>query len=144
MRAPTISRVLNEMYPGKCGIYWQLTGYNYENIEWITSDVGKPSEEDINSRLEQCKVTYLSERVRYDRDMRLTATDFLTVSDFPFPSDQIRQAWLTYRQELRNVPATTSTPYYNDNNEVVVDWPNQPIWPVVKMPPLYRTRESFA
>jgi hypothetical protein len=26
---------------------------------------------------------------------------------------------------------------------VVVDWPNQPIWPVVKIPPLHRTKESF-
>jgi len=142
MNYPTIVRVLDEMYPGKCGIYWQATGFAYENIIWLTSDVSKPSEEDINSRLEQCKVTYLSERVRYERDKRLAATDFLTVSDFPFPSDTIRKAWLTYRQELRNVPATTSTPYYNDNNEVVVDWPSQPIWPVVKMPSLDRSRQK--
>lgn len=141
MRQPNIIRVLDEMYPGKCGIYWQATGYGhkYENIEWLTSEVNKPSEEDINSRLEKCKVAYLSERVRYERDRRLAATDFLMVPDFPFPSDQIRQAWLKYRQDLRNVPATTSTPYFNDNNEVVVDWPNQPIWPVVEIPPLYRS-----
>ena len=128
MRAPTISRVLDEMYPGKCGIYWQLTGYNYENIEWITSDVSKPIEEDINSRLKQCKVTYLSERVRYERDRRLTGTDFLTVSDFPYPSEEIKQAWITYRQALRDITAT-ATPYYDENNNLVITWPTPPIWP---------------
>ena len=67
--------------------------------------------------------------LREERTRRLTATDFLMVSDFPHPSEDIHAAWVTYRQKLRNMTATTSQDLI-ENNQLVVNWPTPPIWPV--------------
>jgi hypothetical protein len=68
------------------------------------------------------------ENLRQERNGRIGRTDFLMVSDFPFPSDAIRQAWITYRQALRDITATTSRDL-NEDGQLVVTWPTPPIWP---------------
>ena len=66
--------------------------------------------------------------LRLERNNKLKKTDHLTVSDYPYPSDTIRSAWITYRQQLRNLPVTV-TPSYDENGHLVVTWPKPPIWP---------------
>jgi hypothetical protein len=56
-------------------------------------------------------------QIRSQRDALLTASDWAIIPDAnPKPS---KETWLTYRQALRDVPQTFSTP-----EEVV--WPNKP------------------
>jgi len=45
------------------------------------------------------------ERMRHQRDLLLSASDFTQTLDAPF-TDQQRAAWATYRQALRDAPAT--------------------------------------
>lgn len=52
-------------------------------------------------------------------DMLLKETDKYTISDWPHPTEEVKQAWLDYRQALRDLPANTTDP----KNPV---WPNQP------------------
>ena len=66
--------------------------------------------------------------LRQERKLRLTSTDFLMTEDYPFPSPEIRQAWKTYRQALRNLPVT-SPASYDENGLLVVTWPTPPNWP---------------
>ena len=66
--------------------------------------------------------------LREERTRRLAATDFLMVSDFPYPSEDIHTAWVTYRQALRDITATTSRDL-NEDGQLVVTWPTPPIWP---------------
>ena len=54
-------------------------------------------------------------RVRADRDKRLADTDWTQVADAPVDSE----AWATYRQALRNIPAQATFPW-----DVV--WPEMP------------------
>lgn len=66
--------------------------------------------------------------LRLERNNRLKKTDHLMVSDYPYPSDTIRSAWITYRQLLRDLPVKT-TPYFDENQQLITDWPTIPIWP---------------
>lgn len=66
--------------------------------------------------------------LRLERTSRLKKTDHLMVSDFPYPSEDIRTAWVTYRQNLRNLPVT-SPASFDENGLLVVTWPTPPIWP---------------
>jgi|MEHZ01.6.fsa_nt_MEHZ011607165.1_7 hypothetical protein len=69
-------------------------------------------------------------QLREGRTKRMTATDFLMVSDFPYPSIEIKTAWRNYRQALRDLPATNSTVQLDEEMEYfVVTWPTAPIWP---------------
>ena len=68
------------------------------------------------------------EELRLERTLRLKKTDFLMVADFPYPSEDIRTAWVTYRQNLRNLPVT-SPASFDENNNLIVTWPTPPIWP---------------
>lgn len=62
------------------------------------------------------------ERLRAERDRRLTATDYLLMPDYPIPDDQ-RAVVQTYRQALRDLPAQEGAPW--DGGEESTPWPEQ-------------------
>jgi hypothetical protein len=68
-------------------------------------------------------------RFREERNKKLASTDFLMVSDFPFPSEDIRTAWRTYRQALRDLPVTSPPAVNEENTQLIITWPKPPIWP---------------
>jgi hypothetical protein len=55
--------------------------------------------------------------IRENRNNLLNSTDKYIVADFPHPTEEAKQAWLDYRQALRDLPANTEDP-------------ENPIWPV--------------
>lgn len=57
----------------------------------------------------------VAEKVRAERDARLSATDYRMVSDAPWDT----QPWVTYRQDLRDLPASAGFPQN-------VEWPVEP------------------
>lgn len=62
------------------------------------------------------KLPTLLTRIRKKRNTLLSKTDYLATIDYPHPSPEAKQAWLDYRQALRDLPANT------------VD-PENPVWP---------------
>ena len=54
--------------------------------------------------------------LRYLRDIKLSETDKYTIPDWPHPTEEAKQAWLDYRQALRDLPSNTTDP-------------ENPIWP---------------
>jgi len=66
--------------------------------------------------------------LRLERNIKLTKTDHLMVS-FPYPSEDIRAAWVTYRQNLRNMLITSPPSFDEEMENFVVTWPTAPIWP---------------
>ena len=57
----------------------------------------------------------ISEQVRAERNVRLSATDYRMVSDAPWATEP----WATYRQALRDIPASDGFPHN-------VVWPVEP------------------
>ena len=56
--------------------------------------------------------------LRHERNRKLTATDKYTIPDWPHPTEEAKQAWLDYRQALRDIPSNTTDP-------------ENPVWPSV-------------
>lgn len=56
------------------------------------------------------------------RNTRLDDTDWTQMPDSPL-SDDVKTAWATYRQELRDLPAAQADPYDPDN---FTGWPTRP------------------
>ena len=60
------------------------------------------------------------ERLRAERDRRLTETDYLLMPDYPLSGDS-RAAVQAYRQALRDLPAQEGAPW--DGGEEKTPWP---------------------
>jgi hypothetical protein len=102
-------------------------GSTWESVE-VPEGQGKPGKEQFDTKLQEYIDEFTYEILRRERNNKLKQTDFLTVSDFPYPSEDIRSAWFTYRQKLRNITAT-ATPSLDEKYQLVVTWPTPPIWP---------------
>ena len=64
--------------------------------------------------------------LRKHRNILLELSDKYVLPDFPHDSDEIKQAWVTYRQNLRDLPSN-STPSFNSNGVLTgVTWPTDP------------------
>jgi hypothetical protein len=75
-------------------------GDTYESLEWIDI-TPKPSKE----HLESLWSDLLKEMMREERNQLLKESDFTVLPDFPTTN---KQAWLDYRQQLRNLPTVWS------------------------------------
>ena len=56
------------------------------------------------------------EKLRTERNTLLDQSDKYIVADYPHPTPEARQAWLDYRQALRDLPPATEDP-------------TNPVWP---------------
>ena len=63
------------------------------------------------------------ERLRAERDRRLTATDYLLMPDYPLSDDQ-RTILQVYRQALRDLPSQEGAPW--DGGGESTPWPDLP------------------
>ena len=78
-------------------------GFDYSNLNWISSD-SKPTESAIDAELTKLTNAEPMRLLRVERDRLLTACDW-TQSRFDTSN---HDAWKTYRQSLRDLPATAS------------------------------------
>ena len=108
---PTMHPVTGVMSEGK-----GQEEFSYDDIVWRDSRP-KPSLE----HLQQLGETYALLQMRKIRDNLLDSTDKFAVSDYPHPSEEVKQAWLDYRQALRDLPANTADP-------------ENPVWPQAPTP----------
>jgi len=95
---------------------WEIDNNQYETLIWHESNTKtKPTLERITELHEQNK--YI--KLRKERDFLLSNTDKYATIDFPHPTEEAKQAWLDYRQALRDLPDNTTDP----ENPV---WPEMP------------------
>ena len=101
----------------------------YEGIVWGDVPLNqRPSKEQFEARKAEMDREIPMNLLRQERNYKLQSTDFLMTTDFPFPSEDIREAWKTYRQALRNMTVTT-TPVFDQYDNLLITWPTPPIWP---------------
>tara|TARA_B100000497_G_C7477650_1_gene293596 strand:- start:232 stop:603 length:372 start_codon:yes stop_codon:yes gene_type:complete len=102
-----------------------IENYDYNKIEW-EENTTIPTLEQVNNKIEELKLAEPMNKLREERNNKLKESDIYVLSDFPFANDTIKQAWITYRQELRDLPAT-ATPQLDENGELTnVTWPTPP------------------
>jgi hypothetical protein len=75
------------------------------------------SQEEYENNTINLKNYKLLNKIREKRSKLLERTDKYVNSDYPHPTEEAKQAWLDYRQALRDLPTNTTDP-------------ENPIWPV--------------
>ena len=102
---------------------WVLRGDDYTGLEWLDSSQTKPTETEVNSKISELDNAEAMRLLRIERDTRIGLTDWRASSDLT-----LSNAWKTYRQALRDLPAK-ATPKLNSDYQLdltSVTWPTEP------------------
>ena len=125
----SIHQALHELTPNAC---WCMNGaQTYDNLQWNSDDIEKPSETEVNNKIAEIKAAYPLKYLREERNAMLAESDWTQTPDVP---DAIKTAWKTYRQELRDLPSKYPNPTFDGNANVAskhlrltdVIWPTKP------------------
>ena len=105
------------------GAEWTLSGDDYSGLTWIDAKQTQPTETEVNSKISSLDSAEAMRLLRIERDRRIKLTDWRASSDIT-----LADAWKTYRQALRDLPAS-ATPKLNSDYELdltSVTWPTEP------------------
>ena len=102
---------------------WVLRGDDYSGLEWLDSGQTKPTETEINNKITELDDAEAMNLLREERNRRIALTDWRASSDLTLAS-----AWSTYRQALRDLPASASPKLDSNYNLDLtsVTWPTEP------------------
>ena len=107
----------------KPGAEWVLRGEDYSGLEWLDSKQTQPTETEVNSKISELDNAEPMRLLRIERDTRIAKTDWRASSDLT-----LADAWKTYRQALRDLPAS-ATPKLDSSYNLdltSVTWPTEP------------------
>ena len=103
---------------------WTWKGFEYSDLSWTDSST-KPTEAEIDAELTRLTNAEPMRLLRVERNNLLTACDWTQSRDLTLSNDD---AWKTYRQALRDLPASAS-PKVDTNGDLdmtSVTWPTIP------------------
>ena len=89
---------------------YSLSGTTYSGLVWISSDT-KPTESEVSAKITELNNAEPMRLLRVERDRLLTACDWRASSDLT-----LADSWKTYRQSLRDLPASASPKLDSDGN----------------------------
>ena len=119
-----ITRALIELAPNSS---FAVKGDTYADIIWKNTEVTKPTETEVNNKIAELQNAEPMRLLRIERDQRLASCDWRVIMAKETGSN-IPAAWKTYRQALRDLPASAS-PKLNSNGDLdfsSVTWPTHP------------------
>ena len=109
----------------KPGASYIVRGEVYSDLEWLDSGQTKPTETEINNKISELDAAEPMRLLREERFRLLSECDWTQGADVP---NSIKTAWQTYRQALRDLPASAS-PKLDSNYDLdftSVTWPTEP------------------
>ena len=115
----SIANIIPILRPGE---EFVLYGDSYSGLEWRDSTT-KPTEAELNDKVTELNNGEPMKLLREERNKRLSETDWMANSDVT-----MTDAWKTYRQALRDLPASSS-PKLNAQEGLdftSVTWPTKP------------------
>ena len=121
MEEYSIVDALIELRPGA---EWSIAGRDYDQLVWLDKSQTKPTLEELNIKLSSMKFTEPWRLLREERNRLLAETDWRASSDLTLSTE-----WKTYRQQLRDLPKTSTPKLIGDTNSLdmtSVDWPTKP------------------
>ena len=96
------------LYSLKPTAEWNMVG---DTINWLDSSETQPSDSEIETEVVRLTNLLPMTLLRNERNSRLAKTDWRASSDLTLST-----AWKTYRQSLRDLPATASPKLDSDGN----------------------------
>ena len=120
----TISDAIHSLRPVAT---WNLTGSEYSGLEWLDSSQTKPTETEINNKISELDSEEAMRLLREERNVLLSETDWVAARSIE-TGVTISNDWKTYRQALRDLPASSSPSLdeYYDLDLTSVTWPTKP------------------
>ena len=106
---------------------WHMIGTEYSNIYWDDKTQTKPTEEEVNNKIEELKISEPFRLLREERNKLIAETDWTQLKDIDL--DIIRERnWKNYRQALRDLPAKSNPKLgsYGALDMSSVTWPDKP------------------
>ena len=105
---------------------WAWNGDEYSGLTWLDSGTA-PTESEIDAEVTRLNNAEPMRLLRIERDARLTACDWIITMQKELGTN-IPAAWKTYRQSLRDLPASASPSLdsYGDLDLTSVTWPTEP------------------
>ena len=115
----SIANIIPILRPGE---EFVLYGDSYSGLEWRDSTT-KPTETEINNKVSEMNAAEPMNLLREERNKRLAETDWMANSDVT-----MTDAWKTYRQALRDLPASSSPKLtaIDGLDFTSVTWPTKP------------------
>ena len=101
---------VNALISLKPNTKWSWAGTDYSGLNWVDSST-KPTEAEIDAEVTRLNNAEPMKLLREERNIRLAATDWRASSDLTLST-----AWKTYRQSLRDLPASASPKLDSDGN----------------------------
>ena len=80
-----------------------------------------PTEKEIQAKIAELESLEPMRLLRLERNRRLAETDWMALNDVTVLAE-----WKTYRQALRDLPATQEPQLDDDGNLTNIDWPEVP------------------
>ena len=101
---------------------WSWSGSDYSGLTWLESDTA-PTESEIDTEVTRLNNAEPMRLLRIERDRLLTACDWRASSDLTLTDN-----WKTYRQALRDLPASASPKLDSDGDldMTSVTFPTEP------------------
>ena len=90
---------------------WQWQGTDYSGLNWVDSSQTKPTESEIDAEVTRLDNAEPMRLLRVERDRLLAACDWRASSDLI-----LADSWKTYRQSLRDLPASASPKLDSNGN----------------------------
>ena len=115
--------ITDALHALKPGAQWILRGEDFSGLEWLDISQTKPTETEVNSKIYELDNAEPMRLLRIERDTRIAKTDWRASSDLT-----LADAWKTYRQALRDLPAS-ATPKLDSTYNLdltSINWPTEP------------------
>lgn len=122
---PSLSNAINKAAGKIC--CFSITGLNdptnISAIQWQDSSTTQPTDSNITTAYNTLLSEFPMHKLKAERNVKLAETDWMAVAD-----RTQTDAEKTYRQSLRDLPTTSSSPTYNLETGVLgnVNWPTPP------------------
>ena len=119
-----ISDALSQLKPGA---EWSVSGNTCEGINWLDKTQTKPTEDEVNKKIDELKAAEPMNLLREERDRLIAQSDWMIVRAKE-TSTNIPAAWKTYRQSLRDLPASADPKLDSEGllDMTSVTWPTKP------------------
>ena len=117
-----ILQALEQLRPG-CKIQVKYNDDGTYDVLSYEHPEQQPNEQEINSKLVELRKLEPMRLLREERDRRIAETDWRATVDYP-GTDQ--NEWKTYRQALRDLPATAEPQLDEQGLLTNVTWPTKP------------------
>ena len=118
MSKATLCNAIEALIPNEIFIISVIDGK--EVVKYENPNIA-PTEEQIQAKIQELQAAEPMRRLRIERNQKLTETDWMANSDVV-----MTDKWKTYRQALRDLPATAEPKLDDVGNLTNVTWPEVP------------------